>query len=78
VTQFNWIEFELRMQARRSEYMKVFCEPGLVKSYDASLDQVVRVPGFALSDPCFKTIEALNLRKNRQDLCPQINADEHG
>jgi len=53
VTKFNGVEFELRMQAHRAEYMDVFCKSGVVKSYDASLDQLALVPGFALSDSCF-------------------------
>jgi len=48
------------MNAHRAEYMEVFCQSGVVKSYDASLDQAALVPGFALSDSCLQTIEALN------------------
>jgi len=49
------------MQTHRAEYMEVFCKSEVVKSYAACLDQVALVPGFALSDSCFQTIEALNL-----------------
>jgi len=61
-----------------AEYMEVFCNSRVVKRCDAFSDYVGLHPGFILSDSCYKAIEPLNVRKDRQDLCPQINADEHG
>jgi len=77
VTKFNWIEFELRMQARRAEYMDVFCKSGVINRCDESPDYVALHAGYELSDSRYKAIEPLYAWKE-QDLCPQINADEHG
>ena len=77
MTKFNWIEFELRMQAQRAEYMDVFCKSGVVNCCDESPDYVALHPGYNCRIHVIKAIEPLEPRKE-QGICPQINADEHG
>ena len=51
-------------------------QSGVVNRCDESPDYVALHPGYELSDSCYKVIELLDASKE-QDICPQINTDEH-